>query len=212
MLGKPFLAALLFCAIVLVVGLESSLIPLHNEICEQAKDIGPKNCTSYNFISYALIRSVAFLDSINTVITAISTFAVAIFTYTLWRSTRGMLEATDKTVKLAREEFIASHRPRLRIRNVVVHHPKTVNGQQLPLFHAGQTVSGQLYMVNVGESRADILDGYCAVYWSQRGLPMQRPYEGENGNLNAANRTLLSGESTPVVFRSTQLMGQEGAT
>ncbi len=210
MLKKLGLCILVLGAICVVVSFESSLIPLHREICEKAKDTGLENCASYNFVSYALWKAAGFLDSINTVITAVSTFAVAIFTFTLWWSTRGMLRATNEIIRLARQEFLSTHRPKLRVRNVVINDPQSADGRKHSLLQPGHVVTGQFYLVNVGESRADILDGHCMVFWNLHGLPMSRPYEGAFDNLQAASRTLLSGESTPVLFRSDRPMGAEG--
>jgi hypothetical protein len=56
-------------------------------------------------------------------VNAVATVFVALFTFTLWRSTEAMMSATRQTailtrdtVNLAREEFISTHRPRLRVR------------------------------------------------------------------------------------------------
>jgi hypothetical protein len=149
-----------------------------------------------------------FLETHNGAVTAVATIFIAIFTVVLAvvtnrqaRLTRIAAVAAEKAAEIARTEFIASHRPRLRVRNVVVKNPKAADGRELQLFAPGQTIEGQFYIANVGDSRADILDGHCTVYFSQQGLPMRRPYEGGEDNLQATSRTLLSGESTPVLFR-----------
>jgi hypothetical protein len=46
---------------------------------------------------------------------AVFTFFLVAFTYRLWKSTEKLWETTDASVKLAREEFITSHRPWLRV-------------------------------------------------------------------------------------------------
>jgi hypothetical protein len=115
-------------------------------------------------------------------------------------------------INLARAEFISTHRPRLRIRNVVVREPQDAYGKKWPRFHPGQIVRGQFFIANVGSGRADILEGHCSVYWTNDGLPMARPYEGKRDNLAVVSNTLLSGESTHVLFQSETLVGQEGPT
>jgi hypothetical protein len=50
--------------------------------------------------------------------TALATAAIAAFTATLWWSTRGMLKTTNKTIDLTRDEFNATHRPRIRIKHL----------------------------------------------------------------------------------------------
>lgn len=122
---------------------------------------------------------------------------------------RRAAEAAEKATHTAQAEFVATHRPKLRIRNIVVNAPKSVVGQEFHLFAPGHFVSGQLYIANVGGSRANILDGHCKVYWTQEGLPMRRPYEGAEDNLQALSRTLLSGESTTALFRSDKSVDAE---
>jgi hypothetical protein len=126
------------------------------------------------------------------------------------KTARIATEATRKSVETAQAEFIASHRPQIRVRNIVVNPPRLADGRILPLFSTGHAISGQLFVVNVGGSRADILDGHCTVFWTQQGqLPMRRPYEGRDDNLNIASRTLLSGQSTFGPFRSDNVLPAE---
>jgi hypothetical protein len=49
--------------------------------------------------------------------TALATTAIAAFTATLWWSTRGMLGATNQSIKLSIDEFRATHRPKIRIKH-----------------------------------------------------------------------------------------------
>lgn len=118
------------------------------------------------------------------------------------KTARIAADAASRASETARAEFVASHRPKLRVRNIVVNPPRTVDGRVLDLFAPGHIISGQFFIANVGGSRADILDGHCMVFWSREGLPMRRPYEGEGDNLQAMSRTLLSGQSTTAIFRS----------
>lgn len=57
------------------------------------------------------------IEVISAVITAIATIVMAIFTGFLWYSTKKLWETTSKSVDLAREEFLADHRPKLSIRS-----------------------------------------------------------------------------------------------
>jgi hypothetical protein len=50
--------------------------------------------------------------------TALATFAIAAFTGTLWWSTRGMLRVTNRSIDLARDEFRATHRPKIRLKHL----------------------------------------------------------------------------------------------
>jgi hypothetical protein len=49
---------------------------------------------------------------------AIATIATALFTGTLWWSTYGLLSSTNESIRLARKEFISSHRPRMRLKHI----------------------------------------------------------------------------------------------
>jgi hypothetical protein len=74
-----------------------------------------------------------YRDAVNVVATVL----VALFTFTLWRSTKAMMTATKETADLtretvnltredvnrAREEFISTHRPRLRVRQFMLDTP-----------------------------------------------------------------------------------------
>jgi hypothetical protein len=126
------------------------------------------------------------------------------------KTARISAEAARKSVETAQAEFIAAHRPQIRVRNIVVNQPQSADGRVFPLFSSGHAISGQLFVVNVGGSRADILDGHCTVFWTQQGqLPMRRPYEGRDDNLHIASRTLLSGQSTFGPFRSDNVLPAE---
>lgn len=145
-------------------------------------------------------------------VTAFSTFALVIV---------GVLTAWVLffQFQLARKEFLAAHRPKLRIRNIDIHPPSACyimpNGVRaaasptLPLFAPNNFVNGQLYISNVGDSRAIITEAGCWVKWMQGTLPMSRPYEGKDGNI-LGRRTLEAGEPYTITFSSDTLMGNEG--
>jgi hypothetical protein len=159
-------------------------------------------------INSAFWAVVDFLQTYNGAVTAIATVIIAaftvilgIFTISVARSTRKAAEASTKAVQTAQAEFVASHRPKLLVRNIVVNPTRTLDGRELPPFSANSVIEGQFFIANVGGSRADILDGYCMVFWTREGLPMRRPYEGGTDNLQTLGRTLLSGQSITVLFR-----------
>ena len=49
-------------------------------------------------------------------VTAVATVFIALFTLTLWLSTKKMMAATKAAVDLASKEFIATHRPKVIVR------------------------------------------------------------------------------------------------
>jgi hypothetical protein len=70
-------------------------------------------------VAYRIITTTMdWIDHRHGFITAVSTFFIGLFTFTLWRSTRGMLRATNEAIKLTREELIATHRPKVVMRRL----------------------------------------------------------------------------------------------
>lgn len=59
------------------------------------------------------------IDKHNSVVTAIATVFIAFFTLTLWNATSEHSRITDRVLRLARDEFISTHRPRLRVRGIL---------------------------------------------------------------------------------------------
>ncbi len=111
-----------------------------------------------------------------------------------------------KQHELERLQFIADKRPRLRIRNVVVR-PASVTGYEPTLFHPGQYVGGQCYIANSGGIDAVVVEAHCEVFVTNVQLPMERPYEGKNGN-SAIRPTIPPGGSVPFPFQSDTIISE----
>jgi hypothetical protein len=75
---------------------------------------------------------------------------------------------------LQRLQWLAEHRPRIRIRSVAITHAP--NGR---LFQAGQIIKGSLVIVNAGASEATIRRTEYRFYWSGHDLPMAPPLDPE---------------------------------
>jgi hypothetical protein len=145
------------------------------------------------------------------IVVAIATVAIAFFTYTLNRSTSGMFKVAREQSNDMKATIVLTHRPKLHVRNVVVRQPRPVHAQQPRIFAEGHLVSGQFYVVNVGGTEANITGSYCLVHWRQHGLPMERPYEGENPTpTGLTGITLQPGETAPGIFQSENPMGPQG--
>ena len=199
----PFGAALLVFFVVFL--LTANFVVPSFETCvsqnssdQSAKESENKAGIVGRFVLAESICSLRLVDRHNGFFAAVAAFVIAAFTATLWWSTQGMLAATNKTIKLARNEFISTHRPRLRVKNVVIDRPP--KGE--PLFKTGRVISGQLDIINIGVNRALYHDGHCSVFCTREGLPMQRPFSEEQVNLRPDKTTLWSGESVTVTFRS----------
>jgi hypothetical protein len=86
-------------------------------------------------------------------VSAVATVFIALFTFTLWRSTKRLWESTDKTVGLAQQEFNAAHRPWLAIANFKITKLSISGGAKPPNSHA-LWLDGTYTIANSGSSPA----------------------------------------------------------
>jgi hypothetical protein len=115
----------------------------HAANAKEAKE----NCTALQGpILSSLIWLVHKAHTYETAITAVFTIFLAIFTGTLWWATDGMLRATNETIKLARNEFNATHRPKIRLKNIWVMQPLA----------AEEPIIVDVLIINVGNALARI--------------------------------------------------------
>jgi hypothetical protein len=137
---------------------------------------------------------------------------LAYFTGILASATIGLGIGTVFQLRLARAELVANYRPRLRVRNVIVNPPNEALVSRIGIFQPNQPARGQLYVVNVGGSAAKITESHCIVFWNESGLPMRRPYEGDNGNNQIPRMKLEPGQSTPGLFMSDDALDNRATT
>jgi hypothetical protein len=104
-------------------------------------------------------------------------------------------DITEKQHGVARLQFIAGHRPRLRLRNIVIIPP--ANSDRL-LF-TGSTLFGRCYVQNIGGMTATVIASHLMLYSNELGLPMASPYEDQPAN-NIINGIFNIGESRPFEF------------
>jgi hypothetical protein len=162
-------------------------------------------------LSYWFGTILDFTQRYNGAVTAIATIFVAAFTIVLARVTARQARLTREAVALGRDEFNATHRPRLHVRNIVVKPAsKGPGGYPAPEFAPNHPVSGQFYVANIGASPARIVESHCEILWDLTGLPMTRPYEGKNGNDAVPPCTIAGGSSAVGCFQSEQLFDVEG--
>ena len=91
-------------------------------------------------------KAVDWLQSYNGAVTAIATVFIGVFTIVLaWVSIRQTIIA-NRAIKLAREEFIASHRPLINVRAIHLHWPTSTSG----------TSQIKLLIRNIGSSVATV--------------------------------------------------------
>jgi hypothetical protein len=94
----------------------SSGFPLEGQINETAE--AAKDHESYNIFFYSAWQIGRAVDHWSALVTAIATAFIAGFTYTLWKATTGTLKATQDSIQLARDEFLSTHRPEMRLKHI----------------------------------------------------------------------------------------------
>lgn len=143
--------------------------------------------------------SLYLVDRHNGSFALLSTIAVAFFTGTLWTATRQQVILTRESIELARKEFNASNRPKLRVRNVVMRPPNIRDPLSQP-FDPLNLIHGQFYISNTGNAAARIVEGHAEI-WTHDGdrLPMDRPYEGKPGNIQS-QILVEAGSSAPMTM------------
>jgi hypothetical protein len=149
-----------------------------------------------------------FLDNNSALVSAIATAVIAWFTISLARATRTQAILTRESIQLSRHQILAIHRPKVRIRNVVVHPAQAFFQARFARFAANELVHGQLYMANVGGTPAHIKETLCEVFWINAPLPMERPYEGRDG-ITFNDVTIVAGSSYPLPFASDKLLSPD---
>jgi hypothetical protein len=176
-----------------------------NRAIDKNVERGPIGCGFMGFGS----ATVNFVDDNEGFFVAFVTFLLALSTYRVWRSTEKLWETTRDSVTLARNEFISSQRPKLRVRNIYLDRPGPWFHDQI--FHPAQPVTGQFFVANIGGTAAHIKDSYVGVFCFQGALPMKRPYEGEDSNRWIPCATVEAGQSTPGFLPLTVLNEAEVA-
>ena len=156
--------------------------------------------------------TVCTLQQYNGAVTAVAAVLIAIFTIVLALVTNKQARLTKEAINLTRAEIVSNYRPRLRIRNVVVTPANLSMVPRMGIFQPNHPVRGQLYVVNVGGGAATITESQCMVFWTTSGLPMRRPYEGEDGNNQIPRMKLEAGQSTIGLFLSDDLLGNGAST
>ena len=109
----------------------------------------------------------AFIDENGVTITALATIGIAAFTLTLWRATTEHGRISDKLLQLARDEFLASHRPELKIHSIrILEFDDSVAPDQQPL-------RVQFGVINAGTGAA-VVTGSAVEFGYE--YPDLRPY------------------------------------
>jgi hypothetical protein len=106
-----------FCIILVVAWISGST----GKICNEAQTTH-EQCTTYNLAPFILIQIREFLHSIENIITALATIAIACFTWTLYKSSEKMwavteiaAKASQKSADVAENALLAANNPIITI-------------------------------------------------------------------------------------------------
>jgi len=118
--------------------------------------------------------------------TVIATIVMAIFTVCLWYSTRNLWKTTEKSIELAREEFIANHPPKLRVHSVILEY------DYIPVIGGGRPGKIQCFVDNIGGSMATIRERNLTFKKLEEPMPPILPFRESL----LIGKTISRGEST----------------
>jgi hypothetical protein len=141
-------------------------------ISKQASQNSPEHANDQGQAVVAIIRaqaicSLRLIDQHNGFFAALAAIAVAAFTFTLWVSTDKQARLTAQNTKLAREEFIATHRPKIKIHAVEITRTE-VDGDN--------RIGASILCFNVGESVAKNVEVRGEIFMGPRfAIDVQRP-------------------------------------
>jgi hypothetical protein len=150
--------------------------------CEQSKPKQSQDCREAP-IERFFVGIGSLVHAYSTDLAAISTVVIAIFTVTLWRATSGQLREVQKSLKLARDEFNATHRPKIAI--ISLEQPESAANDPKA------TVAAVIRIANEGISKATNVSIYGLIK-----IDEFDPDPGLDLTLLEARNEILSGAST----------------
>jgi len=188
---SSFFWPLAVATLLALIGL-TAFSPSYRHCTEQQYSQAPQQQkSSLNYQAGTVIYCEAvFAQENNGAITAIATIFVALFTLTLWI-------VTDRAVRLARDEFNASHRPHVRIRAVGFSADQT----------SGEQFAVKFSCINVGDTPCEIINVRYRIDKAER---LHAPTHRMNMDIVdlAAPRALVAGDATSF---TTRILTKEGA-
>jgi len=117
--------------------------------------------------------------------TALATIFIAAFTFTLKRSTDKLWETNKEQIRLAREDFLSTHRPEIRFKHVWL----------VSEFMHDTPIVGQVTCVNSGTSDANIFEYGMNFFVVKHGRSL--PIPSQFKNIKKGYVRLPSGVSFP---------------
>jgi hypothetical protein len=111
---------------------------------------------------------------------------------------------------LARKSLVSTHRPRLRVRNIVVEYPDPAELNPIMLFIRGKYVRGKFEVTNIGGTLAKVQKSHCQVFWTRDGLPMEPPNKEKENPALLEGQFITAGMSYEGRFVSDEPMDGDG--
>jgi hypothetical protein len=143
---KNLLFGLLMLAVLFAanVGYQSTQSPSHELSYETYKQIADQSFQSIQSFVASAITWLGERDHDDWLAASFALFAI--FTGSIWWSTHRLWVATKESLQLAKQQYEAAHRPRLRVRRIRLEPPET-----------GNPVRVSFEVVNIGDTNARII-------------------------------------------------------
>jgi hypothetical protein len=127
------------------------------QVCGYGQGTKQNDCQTYNFAFFLILQTGEIVNYYGALITALATVAIAGFTYTLKQSTDNLWSAGERQLKLAEDEFKATHRAKVRVRRI------NLQGNR-------NDFNGFIfYLANTGDSDANIRTIGCGMARKETG-------------------------------------------
>lgn len=159
---QAFLSITFLVTAVLFICLTFGFIPRELFVCPPANDLHPEACSTQNLILAIGLWTWWRLVDDNGVITAFATVGIVAYTAVLAFVSNRQAELALKGINLARDEFIATHRPKIRIKHVWL---------MSDIWH-GVPVKFDLVIVNTGMTPAVIHEYKFAIFVLRSGVTL----------------------------------------
>jgi hypothetical protein len=156
--SRSFLAGAFFVFVLVALALIGTLSPSYQKCAadhernhgqNEQHDLHEAIADRVHIPAFLLCEG-AFIDENNGTLTALATIAIAAFTLTLWRATTEQGRLTRDTLRFARDEFIATHRPR-----IVIRHVQFAGGNS---YRVGKKLCISFRFWNAGDTEAKIVE------------------------------------------------------
>lgn len=141
--------------VIVIIGFTAHIgaIPEYQQICGLDANGNQYNCHSYYIFIAAFLNASVFVGQYHDFIIAVSTIIIAFFTGTLWIATSRQGQIATESIRLAREEFISTHRPRIRVKHIWLTKESNLWGDK--------DIAPELIFVNHGDSEGFITELRC---------------------------------------------------